>query len=216
MTDMKSSLNLLILGFAIFIFTAASGCSDYQKGWDPEEKIEAGFDQDSMYVPGKQHTVKDSPVVGTSRESLAAEISEFKAFSEEFFAIWAGHIDETSGILDSFNDNNISIEEKTGYAVLLAERYKDFRTGLLTLNPPGTALKAYSKALEAISYRILFFEGYIKNIDIEELNHLENMAYILEAEFWEEMDKIYKYFEEKAGEKPDKEDEIIAWGEVYL
>ena len=124
------------------------------------------------------------------------ELGQFKSFSDELFPIWAGHIDRTSTILDDFNASTI-FEEKAEYSKILEQRYMEFEINLENIKPPAIAEKAYNIAVEAVSYRVLFFKKFNKNAPINELNEIEGKAYIAESGFWDEIDRIYNYFDKE-------------------
>ena len=73
----------------------------------------------------------------------------------------------------------------------------EFEINLENIKPPAIAEKAYNIAVEAVSYRVLFFKKFNENAPIKELNELEGKAYIAEAGFWDEIDRIYNYFDEE-------------------
>lgn len=160
---------------------------DSQSGFDKEKLIEL-----SSHPNPEEQNSHDTP--GT----LIREMDEFKSFTQVFFALWAAHIEKTSPVLDYFNRRDISLDEKIEHAYVLAEAYRDFKREIELIDPPEIALKIQDAAVKALTYRILFFEGYTSNATISELNELENNAYLEEALFWEELDKIYSYFEEMA------------------
>jgi hypothetical protein len=201
-TYLKIFLAPLILIFLVGgCYTDISSSSgDNQPGFDREKLIEL-----SSY---SNEVVKETG--SDNFDTLMIEMEEFKSFTDAFFRIWSEHIDKVSPVLDSFNRNDISLEEKTEYAYSLAESYRDFKHEIGLINPPPIAVKAYDAAVKALTYRILFFEGYTKNIHISELNDLENKAYLTEALFWEELDKIYKYFEEMIDESDNNGNLFVA------
>lgn len=132
----------------------------------------------------------------TSYTGFKNELEEFKSFSDEFFSIWADHINKTSSVLDDFNSSNIQ-EEKFKYSEILEQDYSDFEIKLENIKPPDIAKTAHKFAVEAVSCRVLFFKKINANAPIDELNKLENQAYLAEAGFWEEIDRIYEYFDEE-------------------
>ena len=99
-------------------------------------------------------------------------------------------------MLDDFNGSTI-FEEKIKCSRILEQKYLEFKVNLEDIKPPSIALPAKNLAIEAVSYRILFFKKFNENAPVEELNEIENQAYLAETIFWEEIDKIYKYFDEE-------------------
>jgi len=162
---------------------------------------EVGFDKD---------TLKEISLESESHTTLAGfkdEMEDFKSFSDEFFPIWLDHINNTSSILDDFNDSTI-LEEKIRCSEVLEQRYLEFKVNLENLEPPPIALKAYSLAVEAVSYRALFFKMFNENASVNKLSEIENKAYLTEASFWEEIDNVYGYFDQEMERLKNKEGSI--------
>jgi len=124
------------------------------------------------------------------------ELEQFKLFSDEFFPIWSEHINRSSSMVDEFNSSTI-LEEKLICSGLLAQSYLDFQADLESIKPPAIAAQAYDLAVEVVSYRALFFKKFNQNAPVDQLNELEGKAYIAEASFWDEIDRIYDYFDEE-------------------
>lgn len=124
------------------------------------------------------------------------DLGQFKAFSDEFFPIWLEHINRTSLVLDDFNNSTI-LEEKFKYSNTLEKRYLELKISLENIKPPAIAKKAYDLAYEAVNYRALFYKKYNGNAPVTELNELETRACIAEGSFWDEIDNLYRYFDEE-------------------
>jgi hypothetical protein len=184
---------ILIAIMLFYVILLLAGCVvNYES--TSENNGQDGFDQNRLAVLNIYQ--EDS----LSTDKLLAEIEYYKSFSEEFFSIWSSHIDKTSGVLESFNRDDISIDKKIEYALILERDYQDFQEDLKAVNPPDIAADAYEVALKTISYRILFFKSFSEGAGIEELEQLENQAYLLETLFWEEIDKLYEYFDTRIKE----------------
>ena len=134
----------------------------------------------------------------TTFTEFKGELEDFKSFSDELFPIWLDHIDRTSSILEDFDGSTI-FEEKIKDSKILEQKYLEFEFKLENIKPPSIALQANKFAINAVSYRVLFFKKFNENAPVEELNEIENQTYLAEASFWEEIDKIYKYFGEEIG-----------------
>lgn len=132
----------------------------------------------------------------TSFTRFKVELEDFKSFSDDFFPIWTEHMSVISVMLDDFN-NCTTLEEKFKNSEILEKKYLEFKFRLENIKPPSTALQAKKIAIEAVSYRILFFKKFNENVSINELNEIENKAYLTEVSFWDEIDRIYKYFDEE-------------------
>ncbi len=187
--------HLKIIAITLVLLFLSCSCSqdinnsstDSQQGFDGKKLIRLSSNSN----PVKQN----SP---DTTDALMQDMYEFKSYTQVFFALWAAYIEEISPVLDYFNRKDISLEEKTEHAIILADAYRDFKYEIESLHPPEIALKAHNAAVNALTYRYLFFKAYASNATISELNELENNTYLEEVLFWEELDKIYKYFEEKA------------------
>jgi hypothetical protein len=172
---------LLICASVILIGCVKKDYSEYKK---------PGFNQAIIKVKSLNINEK------TTFIEFKDELVEFKSFNDEFFPIWADHIDRISSILDDFNASTI-FEEKAECSKILEQRYMEFEVNLENIKPPAIAEKAYNIAVEAVSYRVLFFKKFNENAPVKELNELEGKAYIAEAGFWDEIDRIYDYFDEE-------------------
>jgi hypothetical protein len=182
---MKTIITIIIF-LLIFVSVILIGCvkTDYSEYKEP------GFNNAIL------KEVNSEIVEKTTITEFKDELGQFKSFSDEFFPIWADHIDRTSSILDDFNASTI-FEEKAEYSKILEQRYTEFEINLENIKPPAIAEKAYSIAVEAVSYRVLFFKKFNENTPVKELNEIEGKAYIAEAGFWDEIDKIYNYFDQE-------------------
>ena len=180
---MKSIVKAMIL-ILIFVSAVLIGCNTKEYS----ENKEPGFDGDII----KEISLKNDGQ--TTLTGFRDELEEFKSFSEEFFPIWLDHINSTSSILDDFNSSNI-YEEKARCSEVLEKSYLELKVNLENLEPPPIALKAYNLAVEAVSYRALFFKMFNENAPAIELGEIENKAYLAEVSFWEEIDNIYNYFD---------------------
>jgi len=98
--------------------------------------------------------------------------------------------------IDDFNNNRI-LKEKIINSMLLEQNYQEFKLSLENIKPPLTALKANRAAIESVSYNVLFFKKFNENAPIEELNLIENQAYLAEVSFWDEIDRIYEHFDKE-------------------
>jgi hypothetical protein len=193
---MKLTVKALIL-ILVFVSVIIMGCGTKEYS----QYKEVGFDKD---------TLKEISLESESHTTLAGfkdEMEDFKSFSDEFFPIWMDHINSTSSILDDFNDSTI-LEEKIRCSEVLEQRYLEFKVNLENLEPPPIALKAYSLAVEAVSYRALFFKMFNENASVNKLSEIENKAYLTEASFWEEIDNVYSYFDQEMERLKNKEGSI--------
>lgn len=126
------------------------------------------------------------------------ELQDYKSFSDELFPVWLDHINRTSSVLEDFNSGTV-FEEKIKKSEILEQKYTEFKTSLENIEPPVIAAGAYNLAVEAVSYRILFFKKFNENAPSKELDEIEGRAYLAETDFWIEIDKIYKHFDEEIG-----------------
>lgn len=126
------------------------------------------------------------------------ELQEYKSFNDELFPLWLDHINKTSSMLEDFNSSTV-FEEKIKKSEILEQKYTEFKVSLENIEPPPIAEGAYSLAVEAVSYRILFFKKFNENAPIKELDEIEGQSYLAESDFWVEIDKIYTYFDEEIG-----------------
>ncbi|MHB1376273.1 MAG: hypothetical protein ACYCXB_02485 [Candidatus Humimicrobiaceae bacterium] len=157
-------------------------------------------DKSVVLLPGfNQDVVKEKSLnIGdqTSFTRLKVELEDFKSFGDEFFPVWTEYMSIISVMLDDFNNCTI-LEEKFKNSEILEKKYLEFKFRLENIKPPSIALQAKNIAIEAVSYRILFFKKFNENASIDELNEIENKAYLTEISFWDEVDRIYKYFDEE-------------------
>jgi hypothetical protein len=130
------------------------------------------------------------------KEQFEIQLKEFHDFSQKFFSIWNVHIETTTLLLEKFNNEDTTLDDKIIYSRMLREKYERFNDDLRQITPPPEASKAYQCALDAISKRILFFKEFEKGTNVYTLIEIENEAYFYEALFWEEMDKVYSHFDE--------------------
>jgi hypothetical protein len=186
---------LILISICILVFLMGCGTKEYSQYKEP------GFDEDTL----KEISLKTGEK--TTLAGFKDELEDFKSFSDEFFAIWLDHINSTSSILDDFNSSAI-YEEKIRCSLVLEQRYLEFKNNLENIEPPSIALKAYNLAVEAVSYRALFFKMFNENASANELSEIENKAYLTEASFWEEIDNIYSYFDQEM-ERLKNEDSSI-------
>jgi hypothetical protein len=195
---MKALIKALILTLVcIFIFFTGCGNEDYIKYKEP------GFNNDIL------KEISLDVEKQTTATELKDELGQFKSFSDELFTIWSEHISKTSSMLDDFNSSTI-LEEKLICSDVLEQRYSEFKVNLESIEPPEIAKDAYGLAFEAVSHRVLFFKKYNENAPVRELNELEGKAYIAEAGFWDEIERIYKYFDdEMAGLDAEKDNKYI-------
>ena len=169
---MKNLIKILILILVCALFILM-GCvkKDYSAIDEDNELPKQGAIQEIVEVKSLEFKQQ------TSYTGFKNELEEFKSFSDEFFSIWAYHINRTSSVLDDFNSSNIQ-EEKLKYSETLEQDYSDFKIKLENIKPPDIAKTAHNLAIEAVSYRVLFFKKINKNAPINELNKLENQAYL--------------------------------------
>jgi hypothetical protein len=188
---MKNLIKILILILLCVLFILL-GCAkkEYSTIDKENELLKQGTNREIVEVKSIEFEKQ------TSYTGFKNELEEFKLFSDEFFSIWADHINRTSSMLDDFNSSDI-LEEKLKYSEILEQDYSDFEIKLENIKPPDIAKTAHNLAVEAVSYRVLFFQNINKNAPINELNKLENQAYLAEASFWEEINRIYEYFDEE-------------------
>ena len=193
---MKSIVKTLILILiCVSIILMGCGIKEYSENKEP------AFNAD---------TIKEISLNNDSQTTLTEfkdELEDFKSFSDELFLIWLDHINSTSSMLDDFN-SNIILEEKTRYSLILEQKYLEFKVNLENLEPPAVAFKAYSLAIEAVFFRVLFFRKFNENAPFKELTEIENKAYLAEASFWEEINNVYNYFEEEMESLKNEEGRI--------
>ena len=182
---MKALIKALILTLVcLFVFLIGCVKEDYIKYKEP------GFSNDIL------KEISLDVEKQTTAAELKDELGQFKSFSDELFTIWSEHISRTSSMLDDFNSSAI-LEKKLVYSDSLEQKYSEFKVNLEIIEPPEIAKEAYDLAFEAVSFRVLFFKKYNENAPVRELNELEGKAYIAEAGFWDEIERIYKYFDEE-------------------
>jgi hypothetical protein len=159
------------------------------------------------------------PVVNYNEDNELMPVRQFETrvrgfydFSQRFFTVWDHHVEDTAPLLEKFNDEHTTPEEKIEYSRVLGEKYREFRNKLLQINPPPEASRAYGYALDSVAKRILFFEEFEKGATIDKLITLRNEAYQHEALFWEEIDRIYDHFEQLSKQlKVPKDEEALRW-----
>ena len=100
--------------------------------------------------------------------------------------------------LEDYNSSTV-FEEKAKKSEILKQKYIEFKFRLENIEPPPIAEGAYILAVEAVSYRILFFKEFNENAPIKELDEIEGRAYLAETDFWIEIDRIYTYFDAEIG-----------------
>lgn len=149
------------------------------------------FNEADLLAYGTDENNAESP-----EEQLEIQLREFYEFSKKFFSVWNDHIEKTSHILEKFNNKNTTLDNKIIYSRILFEKYEEFNFNLEQLTPPPEASKAYQYALNAVSRRILFFEEFGKGTSMYKLIEIENAAYLYETLFWEEINRLYDYFDE--------------------
>ena len=132
----------------------------------------------------------------TTFTQIKVELEDFKSFSEEFFPIWMDNKNTIKPMVEDFN-NSSRLKEKIESAKLLEEKYLEFKFNLENIKPPLIAFQANKLAVESVSYRVLFFKKFYENTSMDELNKIENQAFSVETRLWDEIDRIYKYFDEK-------------------
>lgn len=175
---------LMVIG----IFMVALGC----------QPIDTGNDFNQYRGQPDLHTYYANSKTISSVDQFEAQLKEYYDFSKDFFSIWYYHTEETELLLHKFNNPSISIEDKIVYSGELRKKYENFYQDIIKTSPPPEALKAYKYALNAISQRILFFEEFEKSAEINVLIEIEKESYLSEKLFWEEIDKIYSYFDQTA------------------
>jgi len=157
-------------------------------------------DENIILKPGSNqdtHTEKSQNIKNqTTFTKLKGELEDFSSFSNEFFPIWTDNKNIISSMLDDFNNCNI-LKEKVKISMELEQKYLKFKFRLESIKPPSIALQANKLAIETVSYRMLFFKKFNENTSIDELNEIENQAYLTEISFWDEIDRIYKHFDEE-------------------
>lgn len=182
---MKSSTKVLIL-ILVCLFVFLVGCTKK----DYSQNQEQGFSNDTLKAANLE--IDKQAAIAEFKDDL----EQFKAFSDDFFPIWLEHISSTSSMLDDFNNSTI-LEEKYICSNMLEQRYSELKINLETIKPPAIAKKAYGLAFEAACYRALFFKKYNENAPVKELVELETKAYVGEVGFWNEIDNLYRYFDEE-------------------
>jgi len=180
-------VSIVIIGLSIF----TQGCLQKSEDNDPGQY----FTETDLIVYGTDENMDENNVV-SPEEELEIQLKEFYDFSKKFFSIWNNHIEATTQFLEKFNDKNTTLDDKIIYSRILYEKYEKFNEDLKQITSPFEASNAYQYALNAISKRILFFKEFEKGTGMYELIEIENEAYLYETLFWEEMDKIYNYFDE--------------------
>ncbi len=201
---MNSILKKMVLkiSFSIIVFTMIALLAALPACGQPPQNDQSpsGYQSDGALIrtaSGQTVYISDT---GDSEglEDFKRKIKRFYDFSQEFFPVWAHHIEGTSMLLEQFNSSDLAVEDKIEYAAVLEEKYIDFRDDLLELTPPPEASKAYGYAMDIVSKRILIFEGVKDGADVHRLAEMEAKSYMLEDLFWEEIDNIYDYFDNLA------------------
>lgn len=181
---MRKLLTILII---IGIFILSIGCAQKSKVNNPQEY----FNKADLL---RYNTDENSEI--NTVEQFEIQLKEFYDFSQKFFSIWNDHLEATTLLLEKFNNENTTLDDKIIFSQMLREKYEKFSDDLKLITPPPEASKAYQYALNAISKRILFLEEFEKGTSVYILIEIENEAYFYEALFWKEIDKIYNYFDE--------------------
>jgi hypothetical protein len=157
-------------------------------------------DERSIPLPGFKQNVllgKSQMIDGqTTFTKFKDELQSFKSFGDKFFPVWVENMSIISVMLGDFNNCTI-LEKKYKNSEILEKKYLEFKIRLESIKSPPITFNAKKIALEAVSYRILFFKKFTENAPINELNEIENKAYLSEISFWEEIDRIYKYFDDE-------------------
>jgi hypothetical protein len=175
---------LILILICVLVFLIGCGTKEYSQYKEP------GFNEDTL----KEISLKTGEEVTLA--GFKDGLEDFKSFSDEFFTIWLDHINSTSYLIDDFNGTTI-LEEKIRCSLILEQKFLEFKNNLENIEPPSIALKAYNLAVEAVSYRVLFFKMFNENAPANKLSEIENEAYLTEASFWEEIDNIYNYFDQE-------------------
>jgi len=168
------------------IFILSAGCT-LQKSIDNDPK--ENFSKVDLVSYSKIENDKVN-----QEEQFEIQLRDFYNFSKKFFPILNGHVDGISQLLEKFNDQNTTFNDKIICSWMLCEKYERFSDDLKQIDPPEEALKAYQLILSAISKRILFFKEFEKGTNIDSLIEIEKEAYYYEENFWEEIDKIYDHY----------------------
>jgi hypothetical protein len=179
---MKKLLSILII---IGILILSVGCAQKSKANNTQEYF-------SKVDLISYNTDENNKI--NQEEQFEIQLKEFYDFSQKFFQILNEHIEDITLLLEKFNNKNTNLDDKIICSRMLHEKYEKFSDDLKQINPPDEASKAYQFILNAISKRILFFEGFEKGTSIDTLIEIEKEAYYYEMLFWEEIDKIYDHY----------------------
>jgi hypothetical protein len=185
---MKRLIVFLII-FTLSLFYL--GCSKESTGIDileysgGLELLEYDIDK-NILIDQNIHTTK----------KFEEQLKDFYEFSQEFFFVWNEHIEDSNLLFEKFNNVDTTLKEKITYARLIREKYMIFKDELNQITPPNIASVAYHCALDSISKRILFLKKFEEGADLQTLIKIEKEAYLYETLFWEELEKIYNYFDE--------------------
>ncbi|MGM0365003.1 MAG: hypothetical protein ACQEP5_00535 [Actinomycetota bacterium] len=179
----KLIVTLVLIG----IFVLSAGCAQ-NNGDSPKYLSQA-----DLLI----YSLDENDEMDQSRQ-FETQLKEFYEFSQEFFTVWTQYIEESEFLLEKFNNENTPRDEKLAYSQDLRKKYEKFSHDLMQITPPPEASKAYQYALDAIAKRIMFLEKFEQVTDTNTLAEIENEAYFTESLFWEEIDKIYDYFDQMA------------------
>ena len=185
---MRKLLTILIV---MGIFILSTGCT---KKDENNSSLEYFNEADLIKYSSNKNNEMDA------KEQFKVQLGKFSDFSKKFFSIWKDHIEKTTQLLEKFNNENITLDEKVLYSQMLLEKYEKFNDDLKQITPPPEASRAYHYALSAISKRILFFKEFEKGTNVYTLTEIENEAYLYETLFWEEIDNIYNDFDERSAQ----------------
>ncbi len=97
---MRQLMTILIIIGIIFLF---AGCN-YNNN---ENNLKKYF--------SKQDFVRHSIVENNAKnplEDFEIQLIEFYDFTKEFFLVWNNHIEDSSALLENFNDKNTTLKEK--------------------------------------------------------------------------------------------------------
>ena len=131
-------------------------------------------------------------------DQFEIELKTYLSYSSELFSIWNEFIKVTEPIINKFNNEN-NYDRKVLYAKELETYYGALFKKISILKPPEIAESAHKLALDTIKTRMEYVSA-IENNDLNGIADSENKAYLSETMFWEEIDNIYKYFDNKSAE----------------
>jgi len=111
---MRKLFSILII---IGIFILSIGCAQKSEDNNPQEY----FSKANLLIYNTNENNETNP-----KEQFEIQLKEFYDFRQKFFSIWNDHIEATTLLLEKFNNENITLDDKIIYSRMLREKYEKF------------------------------------------------------------------------------------------